>query len=67
MCDGMCSACEAAGAIFSDEAAGDYRPGPDSLGRGASEPGLTIAEDHAGAPRPQPMGTTPDIGAFEVP
>lgn len=54
-------------AIFVDLTAGDYRPAAASMARGASEPGLDIVDDHDGTARPQPAGTVPDIGAYEVP
>jgi hypothetical protein len=54
-------------AIFVDTTAGDYRPATASMARAMSEPGLDIVDDHDGTARPQPVGTAPDSGAYEVP
>jgi hypothetical protein len=54
-------------AIFNDTGSGDYRPAAASMARGMSEPDLDILDDHDGIARPQPTGSAPDIGAYEVP
>lgn len=55
-------------AIFVARASGDYHLSPDSVARGASEPGLTtmVTTDFDGKPRPAPAGSTADSGAFEA-
>lgn len=54
-------------AIFIDSSAADFRPSATSVAREMSEPGAISREDHNRRPRPQPVGTRPDVGAFEVP
>ena len=53
--------------IFADANLGDYRPGTTSPAREAAEDGLDVHDDIDHGPRPLPAGTTPDIGAYEVP
>lgn len=54
--------------IFVDRAGGDYHLATDSVARGGAEPGLTMVKsDFEGNPRPNPMGSTADCGAFEAP
>ncbi|MBX3159566.1 MAG: hypothetical protein KF773_26580 [Deltaproteobacteria bacterium] len=45
----------------------DLHLGTTSPARAASEPGLGVTTDFAGAVRPQPAGTVADAGAFEAP
>lgn len=52
--------------LFVNATTGDFRPAPSSPAREMSEAGATISIDHAGTPRPLPLGTRPDVGAFEV-
>jgi hypothetical protein len=52
--------------IFVD-ATGDYRPAPGSMALSGADPTQVVTEDYAGGPRPNPQGTTSDIGAYEVP
>lgn len=52
--------------LFVNPSERDFRPGPLSTARGMSEPGAAIAIDHDGTRRPLPIGTRPDVGAFEV-
>ncbi len=54
--------------IFVDRTGGDYHLATDSVARGGAEPGLTMVKvDFEGNPRPNPMGSTADCGAFEAP
>lgn len=52
--------------LFVNPTAGDFRPAPTSPARQMSGAGTTVSIDHAGTPRPLPLGTSPDVGAFEV-
>lgn len=56
-----------ASAMFADAAAGDFHLACESPARGAAEPCLAVSEDGGGGPRPAPLGTRADIGAFEAP
>jgi hypothetical protein len=54
--------------IFVNRMGGDYHLGADSVARGGAEPGLTMVKtDYEGNPRPAPVGSTADCGAFEAP
>jgi hypothetical protein len=54
--------------IFVDRASGDYHLAAGSVARAGAEPGLTMVKtDIEGNPRPSPMGSTADCGAFEAP
>jgi hypothetical protein len=52
--------------IFIDDATGNYRPAAGSPARGAGDPAQDPGEDIDGNPRPVPVGSPPDVGAFEV-
>lgn len=52
--------------FFKGAAAGDYHLSDSSPARGHGEPGL-VATDFEGVPRPLPIGTMPDVGAYEAP
>jgi len=54
--------------IFVDRANGDYHLAANSIAKMAAEPGQTMTKvDFDGNPRPNPVGTTSDSGAFEAP
>lgn len=53
--------------FFVDRTAGDYHLSDASPARSAAEPATGVAEDLEGNPRPLPLGSAPDIGAFEAP
>jgi hypothetical protein len=53
--------------FFVDPSRRDYRPSPGSPARGMAEAGAANAEDFNGGPRPLPIGSRADVGAFEVP
>jgi hypothetical protein len=57
----------AAASIFVDFLGGDYHLRADSPAKGAAESNSGITVDFDGAPRPNPKGSAPDIGAFEAP
>jgi hypothetical protein len=52
--------------FFKDRQAGDFHLAPGSPAIGFGEPGLT-AIDIEGNARPMPVGTMPDVGAYEAP
>jgi hypothetical protein len=55
-------------AMFVDRSGGDYHLAPNSVARGAAEPGLTMVKvDYDGHVRPDPAGTFSDSGALEAP
>jgi hypothetical protein len=56
-----------ASVMFADAAAGDFHLACESPARGAAEPCLAVSADGGGGPRPAPLGTRADIGAFEAP
>jgi len=53
-------------AFFVDLAGKDFHLSGTSRARGASEPGLGVSDDFDGNPRPAPIGSVPDMGAFEA-
>ncbi len=53
--------------FFVDRDAKDFHLAPQSPARGSAEPGLPVIEDLERAPRPNPFGSAPDMGAFESP
>ena len=53
--------------IFADRPAKDFRLAPESPAIGSAEPGVTVASDLAGNPRPRPQGGNADMGALEAP
>ncbi len=53
--------------FFLDRLSGDFHLGASSPAKQAADPTLTVQIDFDGASRPQPAGTTSDIGAFEAP
>jgi hypothetical protein len=54
--------------IFVDRVNGDYHLAANSVAKMAAEPGQTMTKiDFDGNPRPNPVGTTSDSGAFEAP
>jgi hypothetical protein len=55
------------GTFFIDPSRQDFRPSSTSPARGMAEPTTTTVIDFNGNPRPQPAGSRPDVGAFEVP
>ena len=59
--------CIDADPLFIDEGKGDYRLSDSSpcIGAGNYEEGLTPTCDCVGNPRPNPLGSMPDIGAYE--
>jgi hypothetical protein len=57
----------ASGDVFVAPANGDYHPASDSGALGAAEAGLDVSDDLMHSPRPAPAGSTPDIGAYEMP
>lgn len=54
-----------ASTFFVARGLGDYHLAPTSPARGIGEPGL-VSEDLIGDARPQPVGSLPDVGAFET-
>jgi len=56
-----------AASFFVDPAGGDFHLATGSPAVGAGEPGLPVMVDIDGNPRPNPMGSSPDIGAYEAP
>jgi hypothetical protein len=56
----------AATAVFVDFLGGDYHLRADSPAKGAAESKSGITVDFDGAPRPNPQGSAPDVGAFEA-
>lgn len=57
----------AATSVFVDFLGGDYHLRADSPAKGTAESKSGITVDFEGAPRPNPKGSAPDIGAFEAP
>lgn len=53
--------------IFVDAVTGDFHPSASSPAREAAESGLDVSDDLDHSPRPDPAGSAPDIGAYEVP
>jgi outer membrane protein assembly factor BamB len=51
--------------LFLDPENGDYRLSDYSPAIGAGDPATATSFDIGGNPRPDPLGTNPDIGAFE--
>ena len=59
---------KADGAIFfTNKAAKDFHLATGSPAIGAAESGLPVNLDFDSNPRPAPLGSKPDIGAFEAP
>jgi hypothetical protein len=56
-----------ASTFFVDLANRDFHLAPGSPAIGGGEPGLPVSVDIDGNPRPNPMGSSPDIGAYETP
>jgi hypothetical protein len=56
-----------ASTFFVDLQAKDFHLAPNSPARGMGEPGLPTVSDIDGMPRPQPSGSNPDMGAYEMP
>lgn len=53
--------------IFVNRTGGDYHLSTGSVARAGAEPGLTMVKtDYEGNPRPAPVGTAADCGAFEA-
>jgi hypothetical protein len=52
--------------LFADYAAGDFHLSATSAARGAGEARPDVVVDLDGNPRPAPVGTSPDIGAYEA-
>jgi hypothetical protein len=55
-----------AATFFRDRANGDFHLAPASPALGTGEPSI-VANDFDGHPRPAPLGSAPDIGAYEAP
>ena len=54
-------------AFFTNFTNHDFHLATGSPAIGAADPGSTVTTDFDGNPRPNPAGSTPDIGAFEAP
>lgn len=53
--------------FFADREAKDFHLAPQSPARSSAELGLPVADDLETKPRPNPVGSAPDMGAFEAP
>jgi hypothetical protein len=53
--------------FFADQANRDFHLAPASPAREGAELGTGVARDLEGRPRPRPVGSLPDMGAFEAP
>ena len=53
--------------VFADLANKDFHLGSGSPALGSAEPGLPVSDDYEGNPRPNPVGSMPDMGAYEAP
>jgi hypothetical protein len=53
--------------FFKDIENGDFHLAPSSPARGMGEANTGVSTDIDGNPRPQPDGSTPDVGAYEAP
>ena len=52
--------------FFVDKGAKDFHLSTASPAKGGGEPGLGVAQDLAGTPRPSQPGSRPDIGAYQA-
>jgi hypothetical protein len=53
--------------FFADLANKDFHLGSGSPALMSAETGLPVMDDYVGDPRPNPTGSTPDMGAYEAP
>lgn len=56
-----------ASTFFANVEMGDFNLSATSPAVAKAQPGLGVTEDFEGRSRPNPVGSTPDIGAFEAP
>jgi hypothetical protein len=65
--DGMGNRVADGAAFFVNRSSQDFHLAPASPARSAGESGTGVTRDLDGRPRPSPIGSAPDIGAFEAP
>jgi hypothetical protein len=65
--DGVGNRVAAGATFFADKANRSFHLAPASPARGAAELGTGVTRDLEGRRRPSPIGSAPDMGAFEAP